>query len=81
MCSRWSIGCDDPAAPVRPEESVEHHQHLDALPRHDRRQRLGDDILAASRRTTRHPDQVNMKLLMNRADGLTLDLKQGTWRC
>ena len=80
MCSRWSIGSNDPLGPVRPEGSLEHPNTW--VPCHAL---TGGNvwipsILATIAPDAPAPDPINMALLTGTAvDTLTMDVMQGSW--
>ncbi|MBI5383945.1 MAG: hypothetical protein HZA90_04585 [Verrucomicrobia bacterium] len=80
MCSRWSIGSNDPKSPVRPEQSLEHTNTW--LPCHAM---TGANVwmttlLSSIAPDSPQPDEGNVSLLVNRADEITMDPRQGTWQ-
>ncbi len=79
MCSRWSPGANDPAAPVRPEDSKEHPNSWTPCHALTGGNVWVSDILASIAPGNLAPDAVNTALLVGRAAELTLDPMQGTW--
>ncbi len=80
MCSRWSLGSNDPKSPIRPQESDEHPDTW--MPCHAL---TGGNvwvtsILSSIAPDSPTPDKVNVDLLVNRAGELTMDPRQGTWK-
>jgi hypothetical protein len=80
MCSRWSIGSNDPDSPIRPEQSLEHPNTW--VPCHAM---TGGNVWVTSILASIAPDNpardlANAVLLVNRASELTLDFEQGTWK-
>ena len=78
MCSRYSPGSNDPASPVRPEQSSEHPNTW--MPCHAM---TGGNvwmtsILGSIAPDNPNPDTVNQSLLL-RPGVLTMDVMQGTW--
>ena len=79
MCSRWSIGSNNPGSPIRPEASAEHPKTW--MPCHAM---TGGNIWITSILASIAPDNpkqdiANAVLLLGRVDQLTLDFTQGTW--
>jgi hypothetical protein len=82
MCSRWSIGSNDPLGPVRPEESLEHPNTW--TPCHAL---TGGNVWIPSILASIAPDApsnmqdpINLALLTGTAvDKLTMDVMQGSW--
>lgn len=79
MCSRWSIGSNEPGSPVRPEESAEHPNTW--MPCHAM---TGGNVWMTSLLASIAPDNpapnlLNVLLLVDQADRLTMDVMQGTW--
>ncbi len=79
MCSRYTPGANDPAAPVRPEDSKEHPGTWTPCHAMTGGNVWVSDILASIAPGNASPDAVNTALLVGRAAELTLDPMQGTW--
>jgi len=79
MCSRYTPGANDPAAPVRPEDSKEHPNTWTPCHAMTGGNVWVSDILASIAPGNARPDAVNTALLVGRAGELTLDPMQGTW--
>ena len=83
MCSRWSIGSNEPGSPIRPEESKEHPNTW--MPCHAM---TGGNVWITSILASIAPDApiegidaINKALLLGQTqvDKLTMNVMQGTW--
>ena len=79
MCSRWSIGSNEPNSPIRPEESTEHPDTW--MPCHAM---TGGNVWMTSILASIAPDNPNRDLgnvnLLINPNYLTMDVMQGTWQ-
>ncbi len=81
MCSRWSVGSNDPLSPIRPEQSLEHPNTW--MPCHalTGANVWMTSILASIASDNLNPDTFNLALLVGptQVDKLTMDVMQGNW--